>query len=374
MARQMGARAFLPLVLLTVLASCVGQGSPSPLPTSSLAPPSPTAESSTVLPAATPTTLPPVSTSTSPPAPQSSPTAGARRIEFAPGVTSTALSGELGPGGAVRYVLRAQAGQLMEVSVLSAQEVQLSVEGADGTVLKAAEAPPFFRGTVPGSQDYLLVVAAGIEAASYSISVIIPERIQFSAGATSAAVQGELWARGVHYYVLGAQAGQLMEVNVSPLDGVQTVVYGVDGTVLKSGMAGGSFFRGTLPSTQDYIVLLSAGDRDVFYTMNVVIANRIEFAAGATSAVEQGDVGPGQEQAWVLAARGGQTMKVDVVAPGVAVRLVIYSQDGTVLKSGMGEGSTFEGVLPSTQDYIVVVGPADRSTAYELEVTIIPGS
>jgi hypothetical protein len=372
MTRRMVKRLSLLLGLATVLMGCAGQGSPTPLPTSTVGPISPTA--SAALPTETATVVPPTSTPTSSPETQPSPTTEARRIEFAPGITSTALSGKLGPGGAVRYVLRAQAGQLMEVSVLSAQEVQLAIEGGDGTVLKTAEGPPFFRGTVPGSQDYLLVVAARDEAASYSLSVIIPERMQFSPGATSAAVQGQLPARGTHYYVLAGQAGQLMEVNVSPPDAVQTVIYGVDGTVLKSGMGGGPFFRGTLSSTQEYILSLSAGDQDVSYTTNVVIARRIQFAADATSAVEQGDVGPGREQAWVLAASGGQTMKVDVIAAEAAVRLVIYGVDGTVLKSGMGEGSTFEGVLPSTQDYVVIVGPADRSTTYQLEVTILPGS
>jgi hypothetical protein len=360
------------LILLAALMGCAGQGSPTPLPTSTVVPASPTA--SVAVPTESATAMPATSTSASSPAPQPSPTGEARRIEFSPGMTSTALSGELALGGVVRYVLRAQAGQLMEANVLSAKVVQLSVEGEDGTIVKTAEGTPFFRGILPSSQDYFLVLTGGDEAVSYSLSVIIPERIQFAAGATSAAVEGQLSARGVHYYVLAAQAGQLMEVNVSPPNAVQTVIYGVDGTVLKSGMGGGSFFRGTLPSTQDYILSLTAGDRDVSYTMNVVIANRIEFAAGATSAVEQGNVGPGQEQAWVLAASGGQTMKVDVVAAGAAVRLVIYGEDGTVLKSGMGEASTFEGVLPSTQDYVVIVGPADRSTAYQLEVTVLPGS
>jgi len=162
-----------------------------------------------------------------------------------------------------------------------------------------------------------------------------------------------------------------MEVNVSPDEGVQTVIYGMDGTVLKSGMGGGSFFRGTLPSTQDYIISLSAGDQAVSYTMNVIIARRIKFAPGTFSVVERGEVGPGWEQAWVLTAGAGQTMKVDVAAPGADVRLVVYGEDGSVLKSGMGGGSTFEGTLPSAQDYVVVVGPADRSTGYELEVTIL---
>jgi hypothetical protein len=363
------------LALLAAIVGCTGQGSPIPLPTSTPPPASPTAvptpEASVAVPTDTPTALPPTSTPTSAPTPQPSPTAAATRIEFSPGTTYDVIRGELAPGGIARYVLRAQAGQLMEVSISTGEGIQLSVQGADGTVLKSAAGTPFFRGTLPSTQDYLLILTAGDQNVSYIMSVIIPERIQFSVGATSAAVQGELPARGVHYYVVGAQADQLMEVNVSAQEQVQTVIYGVDGTVLKSGMGEGSFFRGVLPSTQDYIIAVSAGDQGVSYAMNVMIARRIEFAPGAVSAVEEGEAGPGQDQAWVLAAGGGQTLKVEVTAPGADVRLVIYGDDGTVLRSGMGQGSTFEGVLPSTQDYIIIVGPADLPTSYQLDVTIV---
>jgi hypothetical protein len=363
------------LVLLAAIVGCTGQGSPTPLPTSAPPPASPTAaptpEASVALPTDTPTVLPPTSTPTSAPTPQPSPTAQATRIEFSTGMTYDVVTGELAPGGIARYVLRAQAGQLMEVSISTGEGIQLSVQGADGTVLKSAAGTAFFRGTLPSTQDYLLILTAGDQNVSYTLSVIIPERIQFSVGATSAAVQGELAARGVHYYVVGAQADQLMEVSVSAQEPAQTVIYGVDGTVLKSGMSEGSFFRGVLPSTQDYIIAVSAGDQAVSYAMNVMIARRIEFAPGTVSVVEEGEAGPGQDQAWVLAAGAGQTLKVEVTAPGADVRLVIYGDDGTVLRSGMGQGSTFEGVLPSTQDYIIIVGPADLQTSYQLEVTVV---
>jgi hypothetical protein len=300
-----------------------------------------------------------------------SPTGEAVRIEFSGGTTYATVSGELTSGGVARYSLRAEASQLMEANLFTGEGIQMSVMGSDGTVLKDSEGTPFFRGVLPSSQEYVLVLTAGDQAASYTMKVIIPERIEFSAGATSAVVEGQLPSRETHYYVLGAEASQLMEVNTSPDDAVQAVIYGVDGTVLKSGMGAGSFFRGALPSSQDYILSLSAGDQAVSYTVNVIIARRIEFAPGSFSTVEQGQVGPGWEQAWVLAASGGQTMKVDVAAPGADVRLVVYGEDGSVLKSGMGGGSSFEGTLPSTQDYILVVGPANRSASYQLGVTIL---
>ena len=59
---------------------------------------------------------------------------------------------------------------------------------------------------------------------------------------------------------LRAQAGQLMEINVTPENpenNLQLIIYGVDGSVLRSGMGEGSTFRGELPFSEDYIVTVT---------------------------------------------------------------------------------------------------------------------
>ena len=48
------------------------------------------------------------------------------------------------------------------------------------------------------------------------MQVIIPARISFAAGATSATAEGNLAARQTQYYVLRASGGQTMEVNATP--------------------------------------------------------------------------------------------------------------------------------------------------------------
>ena len=58
------------------------------------------------------------------------------------------------------------------------------------------------------------------------------------------------------------------------------------------------------------------------------------------------------------------------ITPGSALQLIVYGVDGTVLKSGMGEGSSFSGELPSTQDYILAVKTAASWVSYRLRVTI----
>jgi hypothetical protein len=284
-------------------------GATSPSPSATTAPqpsateqPQPTA-TDTPIPSATP--LP-----TSPPEPTATEEPAAERISFAPGGTSAVVEDNLAAQGAHRYVLGVMAGQLMEVSVDPQDKVQLLVYGADGTVLKSGMGGgAFFRGTVPSTQDYVVELHAGGEAVSYSLWVMIPVRISFAAGATSAVVEGELAPTETQHYVLNIAAGQLLEISIWPLDTVRLAIYGADGTVLKSGMGGSAFFRGTVPSTQDYILDVGPATEPGSFTMSVIIPVRISFAAGATSATVEGHLAARGTQYYVLRALGDRRWK-----------------------------------------------------------------
>jgi LysM repeat protein len=196
------------------------------------------------------------------------------RISFATGGTSAVVSGSLNAGGNAYYVLRAGARQLLEVTTSAADpNLQMAIYAASGSTIKSlASGSPSFRGYLPATQDYLLVVHA-MRNTTYSLNVAIPARISFATGATSASVSGSLAAHASQYYVLRALKGQQLKISVSPQDeNMRLVIYGFDGSVLRSGMSSGApTFNGTLPSTQDYIVVLTASDQAFSYTMNVTI-------------------------------------------------------------------------------------------------------
>ena len=292
------------------------------------------------------------------------------RIRFAPGATSARVEGELRARESERYVLRAIAGQLMEVNLSAGAGARLTVSTASGRVLNPSiRGNGIFRHYLPANGDYYLEVEAGSRAASYAVTVSIPERISFARGATSGAVEGELAAQQSHEYILGAQAGQLLEVAGDPDGELQLIIYGVDGTVLRSGRGEGASFRGQLPRTQDYLVVVRAGSRAVSYSLNVMIPQRISFERGSVSGSVNGWAGAHGSQYYVLRALKGQEMQVRVVSDE-NVQLIVYGADGTVLKSGMSEGSRFSGELPSTQDYILVVRAGARAAAYTLKATI----
>ncbi len=195
------------------------------------------------------------------------------RIAFARGGTSDVVSGSLNAGSDTYYVLRAGAGQLMEVISSPEPRLQMAIYAADGSTIKAlASSSPNFRGYLPATQDYLLVLHA-LQATPYTLNVDIPARIAFAAGAISSTTSGSLAPYASQYYVLRAMKGQQLMINVSSADeSLRLVIYGYDGTVLRSGMSSAApTYSGTLPSTQDYIVVLTASDQAVSYTMHVTI-------------------------------------------------------------------------------------------------------
>ena len=336
----------------------------------------------TLAPSAT-STLAPTATATATPAPTATstplPTAtqvvertgtGDLRIRFAAGSTSAVVSGDLEAGESVRYVLRILEDQLLEVTLSPDSDLRLAIYGEDGTVLKrAASGGPFFRGYVPRNQHYFLEITAVNRARSYSANVIIPARIRFARGATSGSVDGSLAAFQSQHYILRVLEDQLLELDGSPEEAMRMSVYGVDGTVLKSGMGGGALFRGIVPSTQDYIVTLSAGDQAVSYDLTAIVPVRISFRTGAISGSVSGSLAAGRTQYYVLRAQDGQNMQV-AITPEDDLQLSVYGADGTVLKRFSSHGASFSGDLPDTQDYLLAVRSGERAVNYTLKVTI----
>jgi len=294
------------------------------------------------------------------------------RIVFEPLATSATIEGDILAGDVDLYVLRASAGQLLEVSLPSyGGSPRFTVYGSDGTILKSNQsASGVYRGNLPSTQDYFIRIESGGAPANYTLSVVIPQRIEFQPGATCADIERTIVSGRTDYYVLKAMYGQLLDASVyTAASDVRLVIYGADGTVLKSGMGGGPSYRGTLPRTQDYIMHVTS-NMGTGYRLNVTIPERISFASGATSATVQGSLAAYDTHHYVLQAMAGQELIVRVSATGDAVRLVIYGVDGTVLRSGMAAGMSFSGRLPTTQDYLINLTTDFVVPNYTMTVTI----
>jgi len=208
-------------------------------------------------------------------------------------------------------------------------------------------------------------------------SVLVP-RIQLAPGGTSASLSGYVRRDSSYRYVLRALGGQIMEVVITSPDGnVALGVWGVDGSVLKSSSDGRNDWRGTLPTTQDYVLEARAAGRETPFQLLVRFPvedtepTRIQFAAGATSATQSGHVTAGDIDRYLFRALAGQNTEV-LITSGSDLSLELMGEDGILLLHHMEGSRQWTGQLPSTQDYIISVVSGASSTDYQLTLRIEP--
>ena len=66
-------------------------------------------------------------------------------------------------------------------------------------------------------------------------------------------------------------------------------------------------------------------------------------------------------------------MKINMTFSEGCAILAVWGADGDVLLSDHAEASTFQGVLPATQDYYILVkGRPDGRTSYTMTITVPP--
>ena len=174
------------------------------------------------------------------------------------------------------YVLRASAGQWMMVSIYSPNhDVLLEIYGIDDgqPLVRIASGATSWQGLLPATQDYDIKAVAVGGTSQYTLQVIIPHRIEFAAGATSATLAGQLAAHETDEYVLRANGGQTMSVTITaPNNDVLLEIYGIqDGQPLVRTVMGLSQWTGVLPATQDYDVKAVSVGGDTSYTLKVTI-------------------------------------------------------------------------------------------------------
>ena len=100
---------------------------------------------------------------------------------------------------------------------------------------------------------------------------------------------------------------------------------------------------------------------------------RVNFFANSTGAQIAGYLDVGQTNSYVLDVQGGQTMLVQVVSPSQNALLRIYGLDTgqVLLENSMGAGqSSWQGLIPSTQDYVIQVINRGDPTDFTLAITI----
>jgi hypothetical protein len=110
-------------------------------------------------------------------------------ITFAPGTSTSTVSGQVQPGGRALYYVAAQAGQTMTVSLNPAAGLAFQVYRPDTTIARAADGSPLitgrtlpdagfgdnaqaWMGALPATGNYLITVGpTGATGALFSLTV-----------------------------------------------------------------------------------------------------------------------------------------------------------------------------------------------------------
>ncbi len=115
--------------------------------------------------------VPPPSTLTPVPLPQTYVT----QIQFDLGGTSDDIQGSVPAGGSNTYILGATQSQIMSVSILGGY-FPLQIQGRDGQVLCPIEENTecyFWRGALPATQEYYIIVKSSNDQTKYTLRVAI---------------------------------------------------------------------------------------------------------------------------------------------------------------------------------------------------------
>ena len=351
-------------------------------------------------PTAVPPTAPPPTVSAGPPP------GGSARITFAPGATSAVVSSSLAAGGdGDTWLLRVNAGQVITVQTIANPAGQMNVQllSGSGGFLAGNVDTVGISAAAPATGDYQinLATASGAPAVAYTLQVlvppgsgqVVPQRIQFAPGQSSAQLVDSLAAGGdLNSYVLSVGAGQTIQVGVfaSPPAATNITIRNAAGQQIGSGtdMSGASATAATAGDTFIDVSNFNAAPA-VNYTLTVTVPPisqppppppttepgpvRISFGPGQTSALVSGGVAANAPAHYVIAIAAGQTLITDLNDnPAANVEITISDPAGNMINFGRGPTSLGT-VATTTGDYhIRLTTTSAAAVSYALTATAPP--
>jgi ribosomal protein S11 len=330
------------------------------------------------------------------------PPSGNQRIQFAAGATSATVNGQVSGDVFNGYVINAQANQRMRITLMSyslTNFVYITLISPGGSPLARAQAgAQSFDGILPESGDYTIQVSApaGTTTTAYSLVVTVTnsapptnttERFSFATGTNSALVYDQIDGSSLDTYLINASAGQRMQISlVSPGNNVYLTLVSPGGSPLARAQNGAQGYDQALPESGDYQLQISApaGTTQTTYSFEIIITGslpqppppvsgsnlRIQFAPGATSAQVSGQVDGNTYVGYVLNARAGQHMQINVASPGGNVYLTLVSPGGSPLARAQAGAQSFNGILPESGDYTVQISAPSGTAMTTFLVTV----
>lgn len=370
---------------------------PSPTPLTGLAtptfiPPSPTPELLTdtptsIPPSPTPVTLPETPTLVPPSAtPQltSTPLIPVGNFAVAPGTTAGVAEGSIQAAQVVTYTLGAGAFQPLTLILGSPnKDVTLGVSEANGNVLlNPALKRTAWQTVLPSTELYTIQVIGGATTEKYSLTVKIPQVVNFASGTSSITLNGTTVNGFLYSYSFACSAGQSMTASLATSSNNAYIdIYGLSGGTLLSSSAAATTWTGFLPQTQDYIIeVVPTNGQVVAYSLTVSVTGtaastsstggNLSIAPGTTAVFVNGTIQPGQIVTYTVQGGKAQPMILFLESPYKDVILGVFEQDGTPLLSPANKWLYWQTQLPKTDLYTIQVIAGAKTEKYSLTVKL----
>ncbi len=196
--------------------------------------------------------------------------------------------------------------------------------------------------------------------------------IIFTTGTTAAVEMGTVQPGEVKAYTLQAGQNQPMILLLeSPHGDVYLGVNNPDGSVLLDPAKKWNQWQWLLPKTGMYTIQVFGGATTRNYTLTAKVAQRVNFASGATSITLNGKTVNGFVFSYALGCKAGQTMTATLNVPASTAYLDIFGLATGTLLSASAQVNTWTGALPATEDYIIEVIPKNGQVVnYSLTVSV----
>ena len=198
--------------------------------------------------------------------------------------------------------------------------------------------------------------------------------ISMSTGTTAGVVQGTVQPGQVVTYTL--QAGQsqpMILIMSSAYNDITLGVFEPDGTMLLNPANKATHWQGLLPKTELYTIQVIGGTTSEDYTLTAKVARQVNFAPGSASINLNGTTVKGYVFSYSFSCQANQTMTVALNVPSSTAYLDIFGLTTGSLLSSAAKASTWSGVLPQTQDYVIEVIPNNGQVVdYSLTVSVNP--
>lgn len=206
-------------------------------------------------------------------------------------------------------------------------------------------------------------------------STVFPSgNISMAAGTTAGVVKGAILPGQTTAYTLGAGQSQPMILILdSPNNDVTLGVFEPNGHALLNPANKATHWQGLLPKTEIYTILVTGGTTEENYTLTAKVAQLVNFASGTSSITLNGATLKGYVVSYSLSANAGQTMTATLNVPSTTAYIDIFGIASGSLLSSTAKSSTWTGILPQTDVYVIEVIPTNGQVVnYGLAVSIGP--